>query len=154
HRRDARRREGVLREPARGTGRREDARRRDDRSVRPTQPAVAMTAKTAVLAALLFYGAVFAMITVGAGLLVAFAENPANRWWISGTATSAGWLFAGIAFGPARWAMTAVPSASLGMFAFAYLKDRPFDGQGSVLLVAAVLAAALHLWNVRRQLVA
>ena len=105
-----------------------------------------MTTKTKLM---LYFGAVFAATTVGARLLFAFGENPENRWWISATGMTAGWLFAGIAFGPVRWAVTAVPTFSLSISAISYLiEQRSFDRQASVLLVVAALASAVHLWNV------
>jgi hypothetical protein len=106
-----------------------------------------MTTKTKLL---LYCGAVFAATTVGVCLLAAFGGNPENRWWISGTALTAGWLFAALAFGSGRWAVTSVPSFSLTVYAFAYLMEqRSLDRQASVLLIVAALASATHLWNVR-----
>ncbi len=105
-----------------------------------------MTTKTKTFYSL---GALFAACTVGC-LLLFVGPSQANRWWIRATTLSSGWLFAGFAFGPASWARTAVPSAIAGAFALFYVVDHSLDIRAWILIRAAALTSAMHVWSVRQ----
>jgi len=106
-----------------------------------------MTTKTKIFYSL---GALFATCTVGCLLLLFVGPSQTNRWWIGATTLSSGWLFAGFAFGPASWARTAVPSAIAGAFAFFYVVDHSVDIRAWMLIGAATLTFAMHVWSVRQ----
>lgn len=106
-----------------------------------------MTTKTKFM---LYCGALFTVCAVGCFLLLFFGGDSTNGWWIGATALSSGWIFAGIAFGPARWALTAVPTAIVGLFAFFYAKDHPFELRAWILVALAVMANVLLVFFDRR----
>lgn len=98
---------------------------------------------------MLYLGALFATGCVGFYLMLWFGSDSTHLWWIGATALSSGWIFASIAFGPWRWARTAIPTGIAGAFAYAYILHHSLDALAYLFIAAWVITGGLHLWMAR-----